>query len=83
MYRMFNRLPKGLEPMADIFCKHVEEEGEAVYRVARSSTQWDLSGWFRCSVAGAGVLGLYKHVEEEGEEAQTGGWFETQRAGLA
>lgn len=28
MYRMFNRLPKGLEPMADIFCKHVEEEGE-------------------------------------------------------
>lgn len=29
MYRMFNRLPKGLEPMADIFCKHVEEEGEA------------------------------------------------------
>lgn len=28
MYRMFNRLPKGLEPMAEIFRKHVEEEGE-------------------------------------------------------
>ena len=27
MYRLFNRLPKGLEPMADIFRKHVEEEG--------------------------------------------------------
>lgn len=28
MYRLFNRLPKGLEPMAEIFRKHVEEEGE-------------------------------------------------------
>jgi hypothetical protein len=27
MYRMFNRLPKGLDPMADIFRKHVEAEG--------------------------------------------------------
>ncbi len=28
MFRLFNRLPKGLEPMAEIFRKHVEEEGE-------------------------------------------------------
>ena len=27
MYRLFNRLPRGLEPMADIFRRHVEEEG--------------------------------------------------------
>jgi cullin 1 len=36
MYRMFNRLPKGLEPMADIFCKHVEEEG---MRLVRETTE--------------------------------------------
>ena len=27
MYRLFNRLPRGLEPMADIFRRHVEDEG--------------------------------------------------------
>lgn len=27
MYKLFKRIPKGLEPMADIFKKHVEEEG--------------------------------------------------------
>lgn len=37
MYRMFNRLPKGLEPMAEIFRKHVEEEGEAAARPARGA----------------------------------------------
>ena len=30
MFRMFNRLPKGLDPMADIFRKHVEDEGARV-----------------------------------------------------
>lgn len=28
MYKLFRRIPKGLDPMADIFKKHVEEEGE-------------------------------------------------------
>lgn len=32
MYRMFRRIPKGLEPMADIFKKHVEEEGLKLVR---------------------------------------------------
>jgi hypothetical protein len=27
MYRLFNRVPKGLEPVADMFKKHVENEG--------------------------------------------------------
>ena len=27
MYRLFGRIPKGLEPMADMFRKHVESEG--------------------------------------------------------
>lgn len=27
MYRLFSRIPKGLEPVADIFKKHVEGEG--------------------------------------------------------
>jgi cullin 1 len=27
MYRLFNRVPKGLEPVAEIFKKHVENEG--------------------------------------------------------
>lgn len=27
MYRLFNRVPKGLEPVADKFKKHVEDEG--------------------------------------------------------
>ena len=27
MYRLFSRIPKGLEPVANIFKKHVEGEG--------------------------------------------------------
>ena len=27
MYRLFSRIPKGLEPVATIFKKHVEGEG--------------------------------------------------------
>ena len=27
MYRLFNRIPKGLEPIADMFKEHVEAEG--------------------------------------------------------
>ncbi len=27
MYRLFQRIPKGLDPVADIFKKHVEAEG--------------------------------------------------------
>ena len=46
MYRLFNRLPRGLEPMADIFRRHVEEEGEWVGGWGREgacpvvSSQW-------------------------------------------
>ncbi len=34
MYRMFGRIPKGLEPMADIFKCHVEGEGMKLVKVA-------------------------------------------------
>ena len=27
MYRLFQRIPRGLDPVADIFKKHVESEG--------------------------------------------------------
>ena len=47
MYRMFNRLPKGLEPMADIFRKHVEEEGGCALRSC-----WHLPA---CIASGLGV----------------------------
>ncbi|EFN56087.1 hypothetical protein CHLNCDRAFT_22706 [Chlorella variabilis] len=39
MYRMFNRLPKGLEPMAEIFRKHVEEEGMKLVREATEAAE--------------------------------------------
>ncbi|KAI3437587.1 hypothetical protein D9Q98_000040 [Chlorella vulgaris] len=39
MYRMFNRLPKGLDPMADIFRKHVEAEGMKLVREATEAAE--------------------------------------------
>lgn len=32
MYRLFNRIPKGLDPVAEIFKKHVEVEGMALVK---------------------------------------------------
>lgn len=48
MYRLFNRLPRGLEPMADIFRRHVEEEG--AFGVGG---WWGLCGWEDRQRAGA------------------------------
>ena len=32
MYRLFHRIPKGLEPVADIFKSHVESEGNKLVK---------------------------------------------------
>lgn len=32
MYRLFQRIPKGLDPVADIFKKHVEVEGMKIVK---------------------------------------------------
>lgn len=32
MYRLFHRIPKGLEPVADIFKSHVEGEGNKLVK---------------------------------------------------
>lgn len=32
MYRLFQRIPKGLDPVADIFKKHVEAEGMKIVK---------------------------------------------------
>ena len=32
MYRLFQRIPKGLEPVADIFKEHVEGEGSKLVK---------------------------------------------------
>jgi hypothetical protein len=38
MYRLFNRVPKGLEPIAELFKQHVEAEGMQLVRdVAQAS----------------------------------------------
>lgn len=34
MYRLFQRIPKGLEPVADSFKKHVESEGMKLVKEA-------------------------------------------------
>ena len=34
MYRLFQRIPKGLEPVADVFKKHVEGEGMKLVKEA-------------------------------------------------
>jgi alkylhydroperoxidase family enzyme len=34
MYRLFSRIPKGLEPVADAFKKHVEADGMALVKEA-------------------------------------------------
>eukprot|EP00192_Tetraselmis_astigmatica_P006584 CAMPEP_0117662932 /NCGR_PEP_ID=MMETSP0804-20121206/8315_1 /TAXON_ID=1074897 /ORGANISM="Tetraselmis astigmatica, Strain CCMP880" /LENGTH=747 /DNA_ID=CAMNT_0005469861 /DNA_START=284 /DNA_END=2527 /DNA_ORIENTATION=+ len=39
MYRLFNRIPKGLEPVADIFRKHVEAEGMALVKEVTEAAQ--------------------------------------------
>jgi cullin 1 len=37
MHRLFGRIPKGLEPLADLFRKHVEEEGLKLVREATAA----------------------------------------------
>lgn len=40
MYRLFSRIPKGLDPVADAFKKHVESEGlRLVKEVAEAAIQ--------------------------------------------
>eukprot|EP00951_Prasinocladus_malaysianus_P032017 scaffold309737_cov46-Prasinocladus_malaysianus.AAC.1 len=39
MYRLFNRIPKGLDPVADIFKKHVEGEGMALVKEVTEAAQ--------------------------------------------
>ena len=34
MYRLFSRIPKGLEPVADAFKRHVEADGMALVKEA-------------------------------------------------
>lgn len=34
MYRLFSRIPKGLDPVADAFKKHVEADGMALVKEA-------------------------------------------------
>eukprot|EP00884_Botryococcus_braunii_P010588 jgi/Botrbrau1/19530/Bobra.0035s0026.1 len=57
MYRLFNRVPKGLEPVADIFKKHVESEGMKLVK----------------EVTGAWELRKEKEKEKEGKVAREGG----------
>lgn len=38
MYRLFSRVPKGLEPVADIFKKHVEAEGMKLVKEATETS---------------------------------------------
>lgn len=37
MYRLFSRIPKGLDPVADIFKEHVEGEGNRLVKEVRWS----------------------------------------------
>lgn len=39
MYRLFNRIPKGLEPVAEMFRKHVEGEGMALVKEVTEASQ--------------------------------------------
>jgi hypothetical protein len=39
MYRLFNRIPKGLEPIADMFKEHVEGEGMKRVREATEAAE--------------------------------------------
>jgi len=39
MFRLFGRVPKGLEPMAEIFRQHVEEEGLKLVRQATEAAE--------------------------------------------
>ena len=39
MYRLFGRIPKGLEPMAEMFRKHVESEGQKLVHIAGEAVE--------------------------------------------
>ncbi len=39
MYRLFQRIPKGLEPVAEIFKKHVEAEGMKLVKEVTEAIQ--------------------------------------------
>ena len=39
MHRLFNRIPKGLEPVAEMFKKHVEGEGMALVKEVTEAAQ--------------------------------------------
>ena len=47
MYRLFNRIPKGLDPVADAFKRHVEADGMALVKEATEAA---------AAKAAAGVL---------------------------
>ncbi len=49
MYRLFHRIPKGLEPVADIFKKHVEGEGSKLVKEVSEDVESKKQegGWLR------------------------------------
>jgi cullin 1 len=51
MHRLFSRVPKGLDPIADIFREHVDAEGMKLVKEAASAAETkrekekDAGGW--------------------------------------
>ena len=39
MYRLFQRIPKGLDPVADVFRRHVESEGMALVKAVTEAAE--------------------------------------------
>lgn len=58
MYRLFQRIPRGLDPVADIFKKHVESEGmKLVKEVTEAMTSKKDKDAGARRAAAAGVCG--------------------------
>jgi hypothetical protein len=66
MHRLFSRIPRGLDPIADIFKEHVDGEGMKLVKEAASAAEtkrekekdaggWGCLGWRGWALGGGGV----------------------------
>ena len=65
MYRLFQRIPKGLDPVADVFRRHVESEGMTLVKAVTEAAEakkdkdagarlWDFAAQVNSHPAGNG-----------------------------
>lgn len=74
MYRLFSRIPKGLEPVADAFKRHVEADGMALVKEATEAAAAKAAAGETCMPnplhAGPGVCQCVTDIDQLGRRLQ-------------